>query len=315
MKKFCSGLMLLAGLCHTAAADVVVQWGGDYVTNVASPAPLTGTWFNQSGVDADGDTASDDSVFGIQFSDSTPMSPNAPYGTLTGQSARFYGGVMISAQNHIESDATPNDLHVDNKGSNDDVAITLSHGSSLHNLRAAFLWDQADFLNGGSPVTFDSASTVSLQLGAGTTDSFGGSDLRLLVRDQDGYWLSETTFLNPGNNQTFVWNAATQGFGGVGSDGGWAQYDPTLTFPSVGLSGTDLRFTPPAIWSPRDFGNITGIGFLFEQETFHNNMKFAFQSFTVNAATVPEPASLAGCVVLLASGGLWRVRKNRKVSA
>lgn len=312
MKKFCSGLMLLAGLCHTAAADVVVNWGGDYVS---STTDLAGTWFSQTSIDADGDSLPDDSVVGLQFSDSTPMSPGAPYGTSTGQSATFYGGMTLIGQDHVEVDRGGASLHVQNKDVDDAVNLKLSHGSNLHNLRAAFLWDQADFLNGGNPFTFDAASTVSFTMGAAGSETLNNSEVRLLVRDQDGYWLSQTSFFDPSNNQSFTWNAGNQGFGGVGSDGGWAQYNPTSTFPGVGLSGTDLRFTPPAIWSPRDFGNITGIGFLFEQDNFHNNLDFAFTSFTVNAASVPEPASLAGCVVLLASGGLWRVRKNRKVSA
>lgn len=132
----------------------------------------------------------------------------------------------------------------------------------------------------------------------------------MLVRDgSNNFWLSQTAFTSPGANQSFTWDSTNQGFSAI-SDGNWASFDPNAAFSGLG-AGTDLRFDQTGTFSSQKFSSITAIGIFFEQDTFHNNLDFHFESFRVSA--VPEPTSLMSltAVALIAA---TRYRRRSKTA-
>ena len=235
-----------------------------------------------------------------------PFSPTSGY---SGTSARFFGGAILTRRDYAGGDTAFDGAEVKNQGPNDSVHLHGSHANHQHNLHAAFLWQQADFLNGGLPITFNGNSFASFTIGSSATENLVGAQVRLLVRDDmDQFWLSKTAFNSPGANQTFTWNSGNQGFSNS-SDGDWASFDPTSAFSGLG-AGTDLRFDQlGATFSGMKFSSITGIGFFFEQDNFHNNLDFHWEGFEVNA--VPEP-STAG--LLFGASGLFAACLRRRKS-
>lgn len=294
---------------------LIVDWGGDYVS---STQDLQGknSFSDNTDIDADGDTTADDSIGGRLFDESTAMNPTSGY---SGTSGTFYGGAITAHQNSIDT-AGFGEFAIQNQGGNDGLHVHLSEHGHSHDMHMVMYWDQADFLGGGNnhTVTFDETSSVSIDIGEGGVENLGGAQVRLLVRDESGdYWLSQSVFDSPNSsdNNIFTWD----GFSGI-SDGNWASYDPTSAFPKTpgpgtSSAGSDLRFEQgSALFSEKNFSSITAVGYYFEQDTFHNNIDFHVEGFSVNAAVagVPEPSSVT-LLGVTALSLLGYCRRNRKL--
>lgn len=273
--------------CQLLYGDTVVSWGGNYV---GTSQPLNGNAFIGNGVDADGDAANDDEISGRAF-DTDINNPFSPISGYSGTSGRFFGGAILTRRDYSGGDTAFDEFEVKNQGPNDSVHMHASHANHQHNLRAAFLWQQADFLTGNTPMTFNSSSFATFSIGSSATENLVGAQVRLLVRDSmNNYWLSQTAMTSPGANDSFTWNSGNQGFSNS-SDGFWASFDPFASLGGLG-AGTDLRFDQgAATFSDMKFSGITGVGIFFEQDTFHNNLDFHWEGFEVNA--VPEPSSVS----------------------
>lgn len=300
-------------LCESTFADLIVNWGGGYVSQSQA---LSRNTYSAGSLDLDGDLSADDAASGILFSDTQAMSPSSNYGGQTGTNASFYGGAILSRMNGTADSF--DDARVRNSGPTDAVELTFSQQNHDDQLRAAFLWKQADFLNGGNAMMFDSTTSISFGADSSSTQGMSGAEIRVLVRDdQNNYWLSRTAFTSPSGGSAFTWDAANQGFG-EGTDGDWAAWDP-LSALSGQPAGSDLRFDQSnATWVTKDFDSINAIGFLLEQDNFQDRMDFHFRSFSVSSlnaldgsggAAVPEPSTWAGCMLLLAAGA-WRGRSR-----
>lgn len=286
---------------QTARAQIIVAWGGDYVSS-AQPLAGKNSYF-ASPVDADGDAANDDSIGGRRFNLTTPMNPSSGY---SGVSGTFYGGMITAHQDDLTS-AVFDDADVQNQGPNDELHFHTSHSGHFHDMHMAMLWQQPDFLNGGIPFVFDANSSATLVTGQTSTESMVGAQARLMVRDGAGdFWLSEEFFASPqGNGDSFVWNSFT-----ATSDGSWAAYNPFTQFTGTSDIGSDLRFDQSGTFSDKNFGSVTGVGIYFEQDTFHNNLDVHFESFVVNASNIPEPSSLAMVLAVLLPIGFRRARRR-----
>ena len=244
---------VLIGLSERLEADLVVNWHGLYVS---STQPLAGNAFIGNGIDYDNDSVFDDEIGGRAFSVANPLSPSSGY---SGTSGTFYGGAIVARLDYSGGDTMFDKADIKNQGPNDSVHFHAQHGSALHNMHAILFWQQPDFLNGGSPITFNSASFARIAIGSTPTEGMVGSDIRLIVRDNsNNYWLSETAFSSPNANDEFLWNSSNQGFSAT-SDGRWASYDPTKAFTGFG-AGTDLRFDSSGPYSDQKFSSITGVG-------------------------------------------------------
>ncbi len=280
-------------------ADLVVNWGGGYVANDAQN--LAGNiLLGNDGVNGYSGTA---------FSASTPFSPPVS-GAYTGSSARFYGGAILVHENDISSGDAFENARIKNQGGNDSVQLKATQSGHNHSMHANFLWNQPDFLTGNNPVTFNASTTASVTLGQSSTETLNNASLRLLVRDlANNYWLSEHFFTGLSNNGTYVWDSSNQGFA-ASTDGKWAAYDPTKELAMLG-AGTDLHFDlGTATFVDKHFTGVNGIGFLFEQDNFHNNLEFHWENFSVNA--VPEPNGILTFVIALVTGLSRRARRTNQ---
>ena len=266
-------VMLASGGFSSLQADVVVNWGGDYVAHDDQ---------NLAGNLVLGTISGSHGYSGTPFSASTAFSPPIS-GDYAGSSARFFGGAILGHENSMSPDAF-GDARIKNQGGTDSVQLKATQSGHSHNMHAIFLWRQDDFLTGDNPVSFNAETTASIKLGQASTETLNNASLRLLVRDSQGYWLSEHSFTGLSNNSTYVWDSINQGFA-AGTDGEWAEYDPTSALAGL-EAGTDLHFSGTG-FGDKKFTGVNGIGFLFEQDIFHNNLEFHFESFNVNA--VPEP--------------------------
>lgn len=278
--------MALATACVLPAGGpvlgdlVVVDWGGDYVDH--DTENLTGNTY-LGGYSGDG-------YSGTAFSATTAFSPPVS-GTYSGTSARFYGGAILAHQGEPDASDSFENARIKNQGGNDSVQLKATQSGHWHTMHAIFLWDQADFLTGDSPTTFSQASNASVRVGQASTETLSDASLRLIVRDLNGdFWLSQYAHEGLTNNTTYQWDAGNQGFGAA-TDGLWAAYDPTAELGSLG-AGTDLHFDAgSASFVDMDFSGITAVGFFFDQDNYHNNLEFHWESF--NFTAVPEPSSLA----------------------
>jgi hypothetical protein len=299
--------ILLLSQSHFLMADMIVNFGGEYVS---SDQPLRGNIGLGTGVDLDGDGA-DDSIGGSVFTTALPFSPSSGY---SGVSSTFYGGVILGQQN-FNGTVTFNDADVKNQGLQDSPHLHAPGGGHFHDLHAVFLWKQEDFLNGGVPFVFDSNSFVRAHFSSTNSEDIRTAQFRVIVRDDlNNYWLSQTAFTDIKSNTTLLWNNTNQGFSSS-SDGNWASFNPDAVFPGLSTAGTDLRFNQnTASFTAKKFSALTAVGFYLDQDTFHNNVDFHFEEFQVNAASVPEPASLVhlSLVALIAAS---RFRRKAKVKA
>jgi len=294
--------LLLLSQSQLLLADVIVDFGGSYVTQNQD---MLGVPFQGSGVDIDGSNGANDAIGGFRFSTTTTFSP-AISPNYSGTSARFYGGAVVG-ELATNGPVTFNKAEI-KKGTTD--SPHLHGGSGQQDMQAIFLWKKEDFLNGGQSIFFDSNSSVFLNLGQDPTSALQASQIRLLVQDNTAnYWLSETIFDQPHANESYTWTF------GATSDGKWASFDPTRAFSPLTLSGTDLRFDAgTASFETKNFSSIQAIGFYYDQNAFVSSADFHFEEFVVNAASVPEPASMIqlSLVAMLAAA---RFRRRAKLKA
>jgi|LakMenE01Jun11ns_1017448.scaffolds.fasta_scaffold9943628_3 hypothetical protein len=300
--------LLLLNQSHVLMADMIVDFGGEYVL---SDQPLRGNVGLGTGVDLDGDGA-DDSIGGSVFTTALPFSPSSGY---SGISSTFYGGAILGQQDFTGT-VTFGDADVKNQGPNDSPHFHAQGGGHLHDLHAVFLWQQEDFLNGGLPFVFDSNSFVKVNFSSTNSEDIKTAQFRVIVRDDlNNYWLSQTAFTDIKTNTTLLWNSTNQGFSSS-TDGHWASYNPDAVLSGSSTAGTDLRFNQSsASFSEKKFSALTAVGFYLDQDTFHNNVDFHFEQFQVNAASVPEPASLVhlSLVAILAASRFRRKSKLKTV--
>lgn len=292
-------LALIFAASLPARADVVVNWGGEYVTstqNLQGITPPTASAL-ETMIDLDGDMNNDDARTGRNFATTYPTAAMQPASGYSGTSGQFFGGASLG-QPDTSTPGIWDNFEVQNQGLNDQLHFRMQNTTSV-NGHIAVYWDYRDFLgaSAGVPVQFTTSSSFTMTVHNNNShleDAIG----RWLVREGSQFYLSQQFFSLP--ISTGSANPSLT-FASDGSDGSWVQYNPT----GLAIDSNDMGFTP------QNFSNVTAVGFYVEHDPFvHNSLEFAVSQFTVNAQPVPEPSTLLLCMLGLA--GL-AVRKARIV--
>lgn len=265
-----------------AAATVVVNYDGntfDYVTTadnelyqraqVGSP-PTVG--------DFDGDSAADDSITGITFSDTSPLNPTAPDYNTALSSAIFYGGLERIRRNNTTDGNNFDRAYVNHNGNvlTNRLRVATSDAARDYGIAGVLAWSV-----GPANIDLTQDATITAQI------AIAGIDKVHLVAKQGSQW-----YIGPQIALT-----------GLNYDADVNSFFKAVDFTSVINEDLGSGF------SQQNLNDVSMIGVYFEddQVAFGANVylsQFLLTQFTVDAALVPEPASLA----LLAAGGfliLW----------
>lgn len=181
--------LALVALIPAAWADLVVDWGGNYVA--ANQAFSSGTTAGFGGFSA-GDP--------LQISPTTGYSGGAFYGqvawTTTGSDGNYATVVNNTSLDRLEIKRYSTDI------------------------KALVLWRQADFLNGmnSGTVAFDNTSSVSMNLNTLVNFDAGRVVIRLEGGAQDGYYISQESPFNGTGLKSAQLTSLT-----------WLAYDPATS--------------------------------------------------------------------------------------
>ena len=289
------------------AATLVVNWDGEYTTsNDAKYRGIDGPV--STGQEWGDDGLNDDVRRNFVFSETNPLNPTIGpnYGTSTGQSARFFGGVeewaldvTTTASVNTNGENVQNGLASDGGDAN---LIDNTNGSNRRSY-ALWLWQKADFFDGSTTanLTFDADSRINVDATVNNGNHFR---FRAVVKDGSQYYLSQTSSQTvAGSPDLSVDPSATN----------WALYNPVFnlqtnpgsTSPTIANNGGASLLT----YTPRTFTDIQAVGFYSEStdNIGANNRSFRWESFSASVL-VPEPASSA----LLGLGSLLLIARRKR---
>lgn len=215
----------------------------------------------------------------VPFDTTTPMFTSAQ---TTVQSGKFYGGknntffnnttTFIGAENRLTENGSgvPDSYYF---GSSSTPGSGISQYAAL-----VSLWKQEDFLNGGAANQVNITSDTAFSVMIGAQLAFTG---RWLVQIGSTYYVSQESFTT---NTTFVPEAITSSNATTTL---WAPID--LTANSGDLTAA------PGTYTSLTLNNINGVGLYASFPTAVNNGggRWRVQGFSVDAAVIPEPSSLA----------------------
>ena len=253
---------VLVSMIPTASAAVAVSWGVStgYVTESEQFANLD-TPGMQLG--------------GFSGGDPLQLSPTTDY---TG--GTFYGAVTWTS-----TGSDGNYGAVEQRTGGDTIEIKRFNAD----IQAVVLWRQADFLNGlnSSSITFDAASTASMNLTTFANFDAGRVVIRLEGGPNDGYYISQETPYNGTGSKVANLTSLT-----------WQLHDPAASMSTFG--------TVTPLVSGGLISNVTEVGFYTSSSATAANA-FRASSFEVTAVPETTSAILAG----LGFGSLC-LRQKRK---
>ncbi len=241
---------------HTITATLILAAMGASATVIVDYNPPA---TRLSGRDADVDTTNGDTW---NFSDTTALFPASD-----GQNDTIYGGVIttwFTAQAH-----KPSLVQVADSGAQIQVGANTGFAGT-QTAKGAFVWNQADFLNG--------ADSGIISLGAGSSISMavtevGATEYRAVLNQGGTYYVSESS----------------------ATDTSALVLDPTTVNWAV-LDTTDYTY---GSFSSLALDDVQGVGVWFDQSRDDNLTRFRVTDMQVNA--IPEPASF-GLVTALGGG-------------
>jgi len=236
-------------------------------------------------VDGDGITTND-SVEAHLFSMTNALSPVGPFYDTSIGSQRMFGGTTIYTANETDPFGYSED------GMNDyeeGPAYQPRRNWTLFNeiydvyspfrMYGVWLWDKADFLNGGAdyPVSFDANSVLAHLV---MRYYMGIEGFRWVVRNNDQFYISEEIYQYadeaPGSTGGKVHQL-------VPADSLWAEYNPVE-------GGHQINFdTNSASYSSPNFTNITAVGcYMFKDQLVSGYVGHKWYTFEARA-TVHRP--------------------------
>jgi len=299
-------ILLVSAWCAAAPAALIVDWGGNYVSDDISlhkDGDATGVKWNNT----------NDSLFGgrggRQFKLNTLRSPTSGY---SGTSAKFYGGVTNFTPDGSGSATGGAQFAIIDNGGNDLLQVDGINSEGNSSARFAILpvWKKADFLNGADSqtISFDNSGDLQVSsfsvavndnaIGDGTP-SFGA--LRWWVQSGGVFYVSQDI---TGAANVLEQTYTTTDFSSLNwsvhnvSEGSWDRmYVNDTTFATGSSALTD----------------VTAVGFYVSsnQGAISAADGINFSSFEVEAAIVPEPSALM-LFGLAAVGGAWTCLRRRR---
>ncbi len=253
----------------TAHAQVIVNFGGDYVTTTT---PGNYSWTGGGGGD-----------YVVAFSNTTQLSPTSGYTGPTYYGGAFRGSWTVS---------TAGNTNVVNAadGTNDAIQLDNGAGTTAANTGYAGLviFRKADFLNGGNTNQVDITSSSSFTARGTNAQNTGALDVRWVLRLSDNtYVISQLASSTFGNSNSYT----TINSGDLTALS-WFTYDPVTSVFNIG-SATTPTFT-----------DIQAVGVWFGDTTNSVNARYQgrLSIFTADVTIVPEPTTwvlLAGSLATL----------------
>jgi hypothetical protein len=249
---------------------MLVDWGGQYVTGNAALSNGSTASMNYGG-----------------FTDGDPqlISPSAGY-----SGPQFHGQINWPSENTGIGALTGNGGQMVNNNTTD--RLELKRGGS--SLAALILFRQGTFLNGlnSGNVSFDSSSTVSMNINTFALYDAGRVVIRLEGGSLDGYYVSQEAPFNGLNLKSANLTSLT-----------WLAYDPATNLRTFGSAVNILEGGL--------INHVTEVGFYAQQAAGAANSDstaFRLDSFEVTA--VPEPG--AGVAIFLGLALLNLCRGGRR---
>ncbi len=313
-----AGAIFSIAASGSARAGLVVNWGGNYVSNSqlfndsdslnTGPAddygdPVGPLTYNIDTLSRSG------TVAGRQVSSSTLYNP-AIGPSYNGSNAKFYGG------HSVVYSAPPNrgltNLMVENQGMNDAIHVEAKPDADIQRFAMLTYWDSADFI--GAPALYSVNGTSVFSLNS-TQDSNTKTplvhSLRWVIRNVGQFYLS--TPLSFENNGTYT--------SAILPLTNWTAYNP-MAAPSAGRTILDNVFLSNSAGgvSTPNFDNVTAIGFYIEflrPVGVNGAISIDYKINNFNATldppigAVPEPSTFALGLVGLSGAALRRWRKRR----
>lgn len=318
--------------------NIIVGWGGDTVSNstdlngFSTQSQLTGLNINPPSragrlINPPGtDNVSTDTIIGIPFSETVPLSPTSGY---TGQ--RFYGG-LSSGQLNPGAPSPIDRAQISNSGPTDVLDFRYALSNTQHDSRLAVFFDKADFLAGGNtkPVQFSTSSSLNITFKSNTSNQVNNDgELRWIVREAGQWWISaansagqpnirsqDDASIGIQNNRSFTSTFAS------GELSYWAPFNPASGGGLLNLNFEPIytsRFVIDSGSNPfvlKSFTDITGLGFYIEGDQFSTNVfQFEVASMNFNMLVVPEPGAYVLVSVLGVGYVALRNMRNKKPAA
>ena len=291
MKKLTT-LIALAAIAGSAYAATIVNY---------DPVAEAGSGGGWEGAVNDWDTTNS-TYFTRNFDTTTGM-----YGTGT---PVYSGG---SSENRLTSDGS---INTGNTGSyrmirTDPIGDHYTSGAegagtTYNNVNVVYLFKKADFIGGPASVSFEAASTLSVNISSwfsegSWTPGALTTDIRHIVKQAgqaaDTYWISEA---NVDDTVGGVGTFTLTDFNNNSTAGkGWAE---------ITLSNTDFDIgtkLDSVTWQAVDFTDVQSVGFVGEGSKKYGG-NFAFDNYTATA--IPEPATLG--LVAVFGGAVLVIRRR-----
>jgi len=231
---------------HGGTQGLPTYRGGESVVQLFKGSPA-----GDCPVDVDGDGSSDnDSLAYYEFSLARPFNPDGPFYNIKGNNARFYGGAVSFWANRRPNWAEGG-INLDHELRDDFNLHSYATEGGKVGLRTfgLWLWQKADFLNGGDrhAVSFDADSRLAVFISRYWKDYEEG---RFVVQDGDRFYISEHVFGGATRTLYEVRPLATR----------WAEYTPAAPY------GIEFQ-AASANFASRTFSDIRACGWYIAKPT------------------------------------------------
>lgn len=219
-----------------------------------------------------------------KYSDTTPITPAANY---TGPAV--YGAFQTQTTNGVPENMSWQTSLLKDGYSTTNTKLWAGGNSANSTLTAMFVFKPTVDL--GQTVSFDATSSINYFLTAGSQGA------RFVLNNGGNWYISSNSMTLGASTNKLTGNSLLNST--------WAAFDPVgvaplPTFPASGYNSLGSSFD-----------NIQGIGIYFNGARTDGFATYAsLGGFTVDAAVVPEPESVA---LLLIAGGIFALRRLHRL--
>ncbi len=221
------------------------------------------------------------------FSDSVVLMEDTS-GTVGNSNVKFYGGAIFTAASFS---AAPN-FRILTNSTNIQAQMNTAGSTVTRNITGMYVWNKADFLNGGDSQTVSFSSGASMSFTFPSAIGTTSRDLKFVVKQDGNYYVSQTSFTS---------NAA-----------GTYSFDPTTSDWGV-INTADYSI---GSYSALAVTNLQAAGLYFSASSnvSGTQVNLVISDFQVagTVTAVPEPSTYAAIAGVLALGLVaYRRRRSR----